>query len=81
MFTVPALLETFGCLALISWIIYSLRASGEDKKSLEDAKDFDKQSQELLEYLQREKNFIHRMGDLDDNERKRMFDAINDSKK
>lgn len=75
------LLGVSGIFAFIIFIIYRFRSDGITSEKLKNQEAINDQNDELLEYLKKEKTFIHRMRDSSADDRSRMLDAANDTKK
>lgn len=68
-------------IGFIVWVVYRFRSDGAAFEKLKNKEAINDQNDELLEYLKKEKDFIHRLQSSTPDERKRLCDIINGDKK
>lgn len=70
-----------GIFGFIIFIIYRFRSDGAAAEKIKTQEAINDQNDELLEYLRKQKDFIHRMRSGSADDRKRLLDKINNPEK
>lgn len=77
-FTVAGLI---GIAGFIVWIVSTFRSDGKRQEKLKNSEAINDQNDELLEYLKKEKIFIHHLNNMSPDELDRLLNEINDNQK
>ena len=81
MMTLPALLTLLAIFGFIVWVVSTFRGDGIRTEKLKNSEAINDQNDELLEYLKKEKAFIHSLKNMSPDELDRLRKQINDNQK